>query len=101
MENLNAEEVKKWLEICAEDTPYPDQSQALLEALALINSQEQKTFELENRLKECRADTVKKMQEQIKTEYKDCCRYVQGNREYFIVGEEVIDQVAKEILERK
>lgn len=36
MGNLNAEEVKKWLEICAEDTPYPNQSQALLDALALI-----------------------------------------------------------------
>lgn len=46
-----------------------------------------------------RADTVRKMQEKLKAEFKDCCRYIQGNREYFIVGEELIDRIAKELLE--
>ena len=48
---------------------------------------------------EAKADTVRKMQEKLKAEFKDCCRYIQGNREYFIVGEELIDRIAKELLE--
>ena len=46
---LNAEQVKKWLEICAQDTPYPDQSQALIDALSLITLQEHRIKELTNR----------------------------------------------------
>ena len=48
---------------------------------------------------EAKADTVRKMQERSKAEFKDCCRYIQGNREYFIVGEELIDRIATELLE--
>ena len=54
MGNLNAENEKKWLEVCAEDTPYPDQRQALLDALTLITSQEQRIKELEVELKAMR-----------------------------------------------
>lgn len=46
-----------------------------------------------------KADTVRKMQERVKSELNDCCRYIWNNREYFIVGEELIDQIAKEMLE--
>lgn len=52
---LNAKQVKKWLEICAEDTPYPDQERALLDALALINSQEQRIKELAEEVAEEKA----------------------------------------------
>ena len=64
MENLNAEQIKKVLEHCTNWTfetgckgcPYEDNcidEDVTRDALALINSQEQKIFELENRLKEC------------------------------------------------
>lgn len=50
MENLNAEQVKKWLEVCAEDTPYPDQRQALLDTLSLIKqlTEENESLGIEN-----------------------------------------------------
>lgn len=59
---LNAEQIKKALECCAKgccgDCPHFPSSlgccrKTILDALALINSQEQKIFELENRFKEC------------------------------------------------
>ncbi len=67
MENLNAEQIKCGLEHCTatgykcEECPYFYKSEGIkssmeilmIDALALINSQEQKIFELENRLKEC------------------------------------------------
>ena len=62
MENLNAEQVKKALECCAlgDCTPCPYhqlyvgcRDRMAEDSLALINSQEQKIFELKNRLKEC------------------------------------------------
>jgi uncharacterized small protein (DUF1192 family) len=113
MENLNAEKVKEWLEICAEDTPYPDQSQALLDALALINSQEQrikelteenerlraevsvkkklldKCVDLEDKVKAC---TVKKMQEMV-YEFADDLNTIDA---YII--KEMIDQIAKVLI---
>ena len=62
MENLNAEEVKRALNCCdgtlagCEECPnYNNRYRCTIEAeaLTLITSQEQKIFELENRLKEC------------------------------------------------
>ena len=52
-------------------------------------------------LDNAKADTVRKMQERLKSRMKDCCRYISNSREYFIVGEELIDQIAKEMLEDK
>ena len=61
MENLNAEQIKKALECCAyglcrDCALYSDDgcgNKVIIGAIELINSQEQKIFELENRLKEC------------------------------------------------
>ena len=47
---------------------------------------------------EAKADTVREMQERLKAKMNDCCRYIHENREYFIVGEELIDRIAKELL---
>ena len=48
---------------------------------------------------EAKADTVRKLQERLKSKLNDCCRYIWNNREYFIVGEELIDQIAKEMID--
>lgn len=80
MENLNAEKVKIALEVCAEDTPYPDQSQGLLDALALINSQEQRIKELteENeRLKNRVVATVVITDEQLEEIKTECLERVE------------------------
>ena len=69
------------------------------EKMEKIKAESLKRVELD--VKECRADTVKKMQERLKAEFNDCCRYVSGNREYFIVGEELVDRIAKEMLEEE
>lgn len=64
MENLNAEQIKNVLEHCTNWTaetgckgcPYEDNcidEDVTRDALALITSQEQRIFELKNRLKEC------------------------------------------------
>lgn len=67
MENLNSENAKKWLEICAEDTPYPDQSQALLDTLALITSQEQRIKELTEEVA-----SWKEITETYQKQFEDC-----------------------------
>ena len=130
MQNLNAEQIKKALECCTGDDdcnrcPYWEGADVNCfdnvksDALALITSQEQRIKELteenerlmrDKTALECvvstarnqaKADTVRKMQGRLKAKLNDCCRYISGNREYFIVGEELVDQIAKEMLEGK
>jgi type I site-specific restriction endonuclease len=67
MENLNAEQVKKTLECCiegeCENCPYDEETSCreylLHEALALINSQEQKIKELTEENERLRAENAK------------------------------------------
>lgn len=143
MENLNAEQIKKALECCSSEgceiCPYqrmPTLANCVLftmgNALALINSQEQRIKELgeenerlraENEalaiseVKECEisqmlvyrirdkhpavmaviSDTVRKMQEQLKTEIE-----MFGKKDGFVSKEVIfwfIDQIAKELTE--
>ena len=137
MENLNAEEIKCGLEHCTaksykcEECPYFYKSEGLkssmeilmTDALALINSQEQRIKELteENEgwtssikilvnnnadlefelaqtydlLEESKVDTVREMQERLK-EHLEKPEFPWDS---FTVAEEVIDQIAKEMLE--
>lgn len=122
MENLNAETVKSELEGLVKFNTCPDY---IIDALALINSQEQRINELteENErlknsinfqvvmpddkmeeikaeclerveldVKECRADTVRKMQSEIKE------RCIKGGIFPAFVAS-TIDEIAKEMLE--
>jgi hypothetical protein len=121
MENLNAEQVKEWLLVCAEDTPYPAQERALHDALALISSQEQdkeklgllideivkekrELFEENKRLaaenERLIADTVRKMQERIK-QYIDVGHYRSPTEICFseLDVANIIRKIAKEMLE--
>ena len=136
MENLNAEYIKVALkchsdpknkcEIC----PYNKKccSMALSnDALALINSQEQRIKELseenerlskevadlQDELKceketnnhlcdeymSAKADTVREMQERFKAEMRNTAKYSFGGREYSVIGEAFIDQIAQEMVE--
>ena len=52
-------------------------------------------------VKEIRADTVRKMQERLKAEMRNTAKYSFGGREYSVIGEGFIDQIAKEMLEGK
>ena len=68
MENLNAKQVKKWLEVCAEDTPYPDQRQALLDTLSLIKQlteENEKLVQDVTRLVQAKTEVAKQIFEEI------------------------------------
>ena len=126
MENLNAEQIKSDLAICAlgycKACHYNKfiagcRDELCGDALALINSQEQRIKELaeenerlmrEKTALECvvstarnqaKADTVRKMQERLKAEMRNTAKYSFGSREYSVIGEAFIDQIAKEMLE--
>ncbi len=126
MENLNAEVVKKALECCTKGgcalcpnfKKVPCQIPLMRDALALINSQDQRIKELaeENeRLRATRyqitaegklemiptaelvqADTVRKMQERLTKEFD---RMHKSNFLTVEVRQWIIDQIAKEMLE--
>jgi hypothetical protein len=55
--------------------------------------------QLTQNLHECKADTVRKMQERLKAEMRNTAKYSFGGREYSVIGEAFIDQIAKEMLE--
>ena len=132
MENLNAEQVKKALECCLTTSEgdciacgYRGKKDKLFitctnilmaDALALINSQEQRIKELTEKneglradcakganalIEEMRrnftikADTVRKMQERLKAHLEK----PEFPWDSFTVAEEIIDQIAKEMLE--
>lgn len=56
-------------------------------------------FEITNAFERGRTDGVRKMQERLKAEMRNTARYSFGRREYSVIGEEFIDQIAKEMLE--
>jgi hypothetical protein len=118
MENLNAETVKKALELCANEwycglCEFTEKECALIKknALALINSLEERIKELaeENeRLKDstvdyrnipyivadARADTVRKMQERV-------LQLFPCDKKFTTISRFTIDQVAKEMLKEE
>ena len=47
-------------------------------------------------IKQAKADTVRKMQERLKAEMRNTAKYSFGGREYSVIGEAFIDQIAKE-----
>ena len=131
MENLNAEQISRAFNACiagecirgrcplynCEEPVQECISRLAKNALALINSQEQRIKELaeenerlmrEKTALECvvstarnqaKADTVRKMQERLKAEMRNTAKYSFGSREYSVIGEAFIDQIAKEMLE--
>ena len=132
MSELNREQIVKSLECCAKLKPCKEcplytyshddegcKHKCIVDALALITSQEQRIKELTEeieRLKELgttkeiekelvrratKFDTVRKMQDRLKAAMNDVARWtLHGDEnEYFIIGKPFIDQIAKEMLE--
>ena len=80
-----------------------DVADTIENVLPLITSQEQRIKELETENTQFRHEqeelTVRKMQERLKAEMRNTAKYSFGRREYSVIGEEFIDQIAKEMLE--
>lgn len=59
---------------------------------------ERKCASLNDENERVKAATVREFAEKAKSKFNDCFRYVSGNREYFIVGNELIDKIAEEMI---
>ena len=107
MENLNAEKVKKALEIhtgilnmLCEECPYNCDAHDEIcldfltkDALALINSQEQRIKELTEENERLRADTIDEFVKMVKEKMRE----VATGKRASLVGIGWLDQIAKEL----
>ena len=93
-ERLRAE--KEVLEINNKDLKYRNK-----ELTAFNRRWAKECAELQDECDQIKADTVRKMQEKLKIAMRDVAKYSFGGRDYSVIGEGFIDQVAKEMLEDK